>query len=244
MRYLAALTVLAFAPLANAAHPFLTEDPGTQGAGHYELELGFAARQGDPSIPGRGNVFAPQFSVGVLDNLDLIAQAFWVSQTPQAAPTVVGSGDLVLDAKWRFYEKDDLAFGVRAGFDLPTGDSSAGLGAGQLGAHAIGIIGITLGEYAIYANAAYAYTRQPGARRNIPAFSIALSRPDDKPLRGFIEAAIAANPDPANSQWPAIARTGVIYTIVDGFDVDAGIQTRLNLAATRLAWLVGATVRW
>ena len=242
MRNLAALLLLAIPALASAAHPFLTEDPGTQGVGHYELELGFAARQGDPSIPGRANQFAPQFSIGVLDNLDLIAQAFWISQTPTAAPTLLGTGDLTLDFKWRFYDKDDLAFGVRAGADMPT-DSDTAFGADQLGWHANGIIGFSFGEYAVYGNAVYAYTRQ-GARRNLGGFSIALTRPDDKPLRGFVEAGIASNPDPANSQWPAVARTGLIYTIVEGFDVDAGVQARLNKAATRLAWLVGATVRW
>jgi hypothetical protein len=243
MRLLAALFLLAIPLAARAAHPFLTDDPGTQGAGHYELELGFAARQGDPSIPGRANQFAPQFSIGVLDNVDLIAQAFWLSQTPTAGPTLLGTGDLTLDFKWRFYEKDDLAFAVRAGADMPT-DSDAAFGADQLGGHVNGIVGVSFGEYAVYGNAVYAYTRQPGARRNLGGFSIALTRPDDKPLRGFVEAGAASNPDPTNSQWPAVARTGFIYTVVEGFDVDAGVQARLNSAATRWAWLVGATVRW
>jgi hypothetical protein len=245
MRAAAALITLVLSAIANAAHPILTEDPGTQGAGKFELELGFAARQGDPSIPGRSNVFAPQFSIGVTDSLDLIGQAFWVSQTPTQAPTVLGDGDTALDFKWRFYQKDNLAFAVRAGLDVPTGDVSTGLGAGELGGHAIGVVGITFGDYAVYANAAYAYTRTPGSRSNLGAFSVALTRqPDDSPLRTFIEAATSSNPDPANTQWPAIARTGFIYTVVDGFDVDAGIQTRLNKSAARWAWLVGATLRW
>ena len=51
---------------------------------------------------------------------------------------------------------------------------------------------------------------------------IALTRPDDAPWQTFIEAAIASNPDPAISQWPAIARTGAIYTVVEGFDIVKG----------------------
>jgi hypothetical protein len=243
MRYLAALIVLAFPPLANAAHPFLTEDPGTQGAGHYELELGFEARQGDPSIPGRANQFAPQFSIGVLDNLDLIAQAFWLSQTPTAAPTLLGTGDLTLDFKWRFYEKDNLAFGVRAGADMPT-DTDTALGADQLGGHVIGIVSVSFGQYTVYGNAAYAYTRQPGTRRNLGGFSIALTRPDDHPLQTFVEVAASSNPDPSNPQWPAVARVGGIYTVTSWMDVDAGFQARLNRSATRAAYLLGATVRW
>jgi len=98
--------------------------------------------------------------------------------------------------------------GVRAGLDVPTGDGSDGLGSGQLGAHAIGIAALTLDEYAVYANAVYVYTRQPGTRRNLGGFSIALTRPDDRPLRGFVEAATYSNTDPAKSQWPAFAPTG------------------------------------
>jgi len=56
-----ALVAMALPSLAYAAHPFVTEDPGTQGTGHFELELGFGAFRGDPSIPGRNAIFAPQF---------------------------------------------------------------------------------------------------------------------------------------------------------------------------------------
>src|SRR3954469_7119584 len=153
MRAALVLIALALPALAYAAHPILTEDTGTQGAGKFELEMGFAARQGDPSIPGRGNVFAPQFSIGVTDSLDLIGQGFWLSQTPTQSPTVLGSGDTTLDVKWRFYQKDNLAFAVRAGLDVPTGDVTTGLGAGALGGHAIGVVGVTLGDYAVYGNA-------------------------------------------------------------------------------------------
>lgn len=244
MRFAIALAVI-FAPaLAYAAHPFITEDPGTQGAGRFELEMGFASRQGDPDFDGRSNLFAPQLSIGVLDNVDLIAQVLWFNQSAAQGPTVIGSGDMLLDVKWRFYESETLALGVRAGLDLPTGDVNTGLGAGELGAHAIGIVGVTLGEFAIYANAVYADTRTPGARANLVGFSVALTRPDDAPLRGFVEAATYSNPDAGNPQWPAVARIGAIYTVVTGFDVDAGFQARLNRAATRAAWLVGATVRW
>jgi len=244
MRAAAALVAFVVSTIASAAHPFLTEDPGTQGAGHFELELGFAAYQGDPSIPGRANVLAPQFSIGVTDNLDLIGQAFWRSQTPTQSPTVLGNGDTALDLKWRFYEQGRVAFAVRAGLDVPTGDVDTGLGAGALGGHAIAIVGVAFGEYAMYGNAAFVYTRAPGARSNLGGISIALTRPDDAPLRSFVEAAIGSNPDPMKTQWPAIARTGVIYTIVEGFDVDAGVQARLNKSAARVAWLVGATLRW
>jgi len=244
VRAAAALIALALPALAYAAHPFVTEDPGTQGTGKFEVELGFGAFRGDPSIPGRNAIFAPQLSIGVADDVDLIAQVPRVQQTPTEGPTLIGSGSVLLDVKWRFKETERYALGVRAGLDVPTGDGSDGLSSGQLGAHAIGIAGLTLDDYAVYANAAYAYTRQPGARRNLGAFSIALTRPDDRPLRGFVEATMYSNPDPARSLWPAFARAGAIYSVTSWLDVDAGIQARLNSAAARVGLLLGATLRW
>lgn len=244
MKVVAALVALALPALVQAAHPFVTEDPGTQGAGKLELELGFGAFRGDPSIPGRNSVFAPQLSVGVTDDLDLIAQVVRLQQTATMGPTVIGQGSTLLDLKWRFKEADDYALGVRAGLDLPAGDGDEGLGSDKLGAHAIGIVSMSFGDYAVYGNANYAYTRQPGTRRNLVGFSIALTRPEDRPLRGFIEAAAYSNPDPDNSRWPAFARAGAIYTVASWLDVDAGVQLRLTQPAARVGLLLGVTARW
>ena len=237
-----ALVAMALPSLAYAAHPFVTEDPGTQGTGHFELELGFGAFRGDPSIPGRNAIFAPQFSIGVTDSVDLIGQVARLEQTPTEGPSVIGQGSALIDVKWRFRETDAYALGVRAGLDLPAGDGD--LGSDELGAHAIGIAALTFDDYAVYANAIYVYTRQPGTRRNLGGFSIALTRPDDRPLRGFVEAAAYSNTDPGKSQWPAFARAGVIYSVTPWLDVDAGIQARLDRAAARVGLLLGATVRW
>lgn len=227
-----------------AAHPFITEDPGTQGTGRFELELGAAARQGDPSLNGRELAFSPQLSLGIAPAIDLIVQSVWLRDTPAQSPTLAGSGDTVADFKWRFFQTEALALAVRAGLDLPTGDSATGLGAGALGYHAIAVAGVKLGSYSVYANAAYAYTRQPGTRANLGLLSMALTRPDDAPLRPFVEMATFSNVDPGISQWPAVARTGLIYTVNAWLDVDAGFQARLNRSATRAVWLAGATLRW
>jgi len=105
-------------------------------------------------------------------------------------------------------------------------------------------LGVKFGSYAVYANAACARTRQPGARADLGLVSVALTRPDDAPLRTFVEAATFSNADPGNPQWPAVARAGLIYTVNAWLDVDAGFQARLNRSATRAVWLAGATLRW
>ena len=215
---------------ARAAHPFITEDPGTQGAGNVGLELGFAAGTANPNVNGRIAAFSPQLTIGVTPSLDFIGQGVWQRQTSSDAPTLFGDGDTVADFKWRFYEGDVWTFAVRAGLDLPTGDSTSGLGSGGLGAHAIAIAGLKFGAYSIYANAVYAHTRAADSRANLGAFSIALTQTESAPWQSFIEAATYVNPDPASRQWPAVARVG--------------IQARLNASAPRALWLAGATMRW
>jgi hypothetical protein len=244
MKRAVALVALALSARVHAAHPFVTEDPGTQGAGKLELELGYGAFRGDPSIPGRNSVLTPQLSVGASDNVDLIAQVVRIEETPAGGPAVIGQGSTLLDVKWRFKETDAYALGVRAGLDLPTGDGDDGLGSDKLGAHAIGIVSMGFGDWAVYANASYAYTRQPDTRRNLLGVSIALTRPEDRPLRGFVEAAAYSNPEPGNGRWPAFARAGVIYTVASWLDVDAGVQMRLNREAARAGLLLGMTARW
>jgi hypothetical protein len=244
MKIVAALVAFALPAMAHAAHPFVTEDPGTQGAGKVELELGFGAFRGDPAIPGRNSIFSPQLSVGASESVDLIAQVARVEQTATGEPTVIGLGGTLLDLKWRFKETDDYALGVRAGLDLPSGDGSDGVDSDTVGAHAIGIVSLAFGEWAAYANASYAYTRQPGTRRNLLGVSVALTRPDDRPLRGFVEAAAYSNPDPDNARWPAFARAGAILTVASWLDVDAGVQLRLTREAARTGLLVGLTARW
>ena len=240
----AALAVLLPQNAVWAAHPFLTEDPGTQGKGRSELELGFAAATGDPSINGRGTLFAPQVSFGVADNVDLIVQGFWQTQTPANAGTVRGVNNTVLDIKWQIADNGSLAWGVRGGLELPTGDEAKGLGGGQVSAHILGIAGWKNDAVQVLLNAGYARLRQPGVRPNFGFFSVAVTGTDVGAVRTFIEAATFSNTDPALSRWPAVARTGVIYSVNDTLDVDVGFQARLNPSATRAVWLAGATLRW
>jgi hypothetical protein len=236
----------AFVLTGNAfgAHPMLTEDPQTQGTGHFELELGQAFARGDPLQGGRGTEFAPQLTGGAAPAFDVILRTTWLTQAPADAPSARGWGDSMLDFKWRFHESAPVAFAVRAGIDIPTGDAARGLGAGATGYHVIAIAGWQVARVNVNANVAYARVRQEGARGDVGAVSAAVVGPNSSPWRTFIEATAVANPDPQIAQWPAFARTGLIYSATAWLDLDLGFQARLNRSATRVVWLIGATLRW
>ena len=164
-REAAAFALAALASPAFAAHPLLTEDTGTQGAGESELELGLAQARGGST---KAFEFGPQFSYGAFDTLDLIARPTWLSVRGAAANgTTQGQGDTGFDVKWRFFQNAPLSFGERAGVAVPTGDFDSGLGTGKTSPHAILISTYAADPWMFAANVAYAYDPLIGDRRNL-----------------------------------------------------------------------------
>lgn len=234
---------LAFAPAVRAAHPVISEDPGTQGTGGVELEIGFAAQQGEP---GGGNAaqLSTQVALGLAPTVDLLVVPRWLWSRPADAPRQQGIGDTSLDLKWRFLDNDAVQLAVRAGAELATGDASKGLGADGTGWHALIALAVALDPAQWLANVGYVRARVRGDRTHLPFASSALIVPADGVVRGFVEVAAQANSDPARSTWPAVARTGVMWKATPWLDLDVGAEGRLNRAAPRATVLAGATLRW
>jgi hypothetical protein len=232
----------ALAAPAFAAHPLLTEDTGTQGAGKFELEMGFAlAKDGG----AKASEFGPQLSYGALDTLDLVVRPAWLDVRGTAAiGTASGVGDTALDFKWRFFERDALSFGVRAGVDLPTGNDDKGLGNGKAAPHANLLATWVADPWLLAANVAWIRDPLVGDRHDLWAASAAAVWSANDAWRFSAEVGTAQNPDPARSAWLTVARFGTIATVVAGFDVDAGYQVRLTRAAPAQVFLAGATIRW
>ena len=240
---LAVALALAAATTAHAAHPLISEDPGTQGTGHVELEIGFAASEGEPG-GGRASLLAPQTTVGLAPALDLIVVPRYLWLRPKDEPSQRGFGDTVLDLKWRFVETDTVQLAVRAGAELPTGDASKGLGAEGTGWHAVLALSMAIEPAQWLVNVGYTRARVRGERTHLPFVTTAVIAPSEGVLRGFVEVAAQANSDPERSTWPAVARTGLIWKATSWLDLDVGAEGRLNREAPRATILAGATVRW
>lgn len=228
---------------ALAMHPMISEDPGTQGEGRYELELGYQSTRGDPS-DGRTSSFSPQLSWGALPALDVIVQPAWLTQHPVGGGAVRGWGDTAVDVKWRFHESGEVAVAVRAGLSLPTGSAAKGLGASGTGAHAVIAGSLAAGEGTLLGNLGVAYARFPGDRSTLPYATAAYVAPVGPAWQTFVEVATQRNSDPARSTWPAVARTGLVWTVAEGVDLDVGAEGRLNRAAPSFTALAGVTVHW
>jgi Putative MetA-pathway of phenol degradation len=237
---------LALPGVAHAAHPLISEDTATQGTGGFELEIGNAWTHDGSD---RTYELGPQLSYGLLPNLDAILRPTWLDQRSLIDGETTrarGPGDTAVDLKWRFFQGAKLSFALRGGVSLPTGDADRGLGIGDPTWH--GLLAATLDLSPVTVDANLGYTRNrgdPTQRRDLyhaSAAAVWTVNPSWKVL--VLELAADSNVDSISSEWPAVARVGVIYTVKKGLDLDIGYQARLNQVAPSAELLVGITFRW
>lgn len=234
---------------AEAAHPLLTEDTGTQGAGNYQLELMLDRTRDDASgAIVRELLRTAVLSYGVLENADL---QFGLPHVRQHTHDALGRradkgvGDASLDLKWRFYEDDALSFGVKPGMTLPTGDEGRGLGAGRVNWGTLLILSYEPGDWAFHTH--FGYRRNDNAagdRVSLRHLSGALTWKVTERLKLVADLSAETNPDRAAHGSLRYRILGLIYTPTPSFDVDVGLKHGHGRMATDRAFLIGATLRW
>jgi hypothetical protein len=254
------------APL-YAAHPYITDDTGTQGAGNWQLELMAERHRNDRTADAGGGaarqirtltLLNPVLTYGVLETVDIAFGSSRLRQRTTEDGTVSqasdGAGDSTLELKWRFYEANGLSLALKPGLALPTGDESEGLGAGKVSWGVNFILTRELKPWVFLANVAYAR-----ARFKLPADAeanradlwrasagVAYYLRDDVRLVG--EAGVRTNGAKDDPFLPGrnghFAMLGVIYSPSDDLDLDLGVRRRLNRAEFDTAILLGATFRW
>jgi hypothetical protein len=96
--------------LAQGGPPLLTDDPGTPGNGHSELNIAFLLEKSK----GESLYSAPliDFNYGVGERIQLKAEIPWLIRNETSANSQSGLGNLLLGLKWRFLDENP------AGVDL------------------------------------------------------------------------------------------------------------------------------
>ncbi len=240
-----------------AAHPLITDDTGTQGSGRFQLELNsefIDDEEGDSEVTG-GEV-AAVISYGVADNVDLVVGLPWIwYEVKESGATVAdedGTGDLSLEVKWRFFEYEDrgLSIALKPGVTFPTGDDRKGLGNGKVsgGSSLIvskeGVLGklhLNLG----YTRNEYGIDEDDFLLRNDiwhASFAGEINLTADITAVGNI--GLETNPERGAEEDPAFFIGGLIYSVTNDFDVDAGVKWGLNDAESDRAFLAGIALRF
>ena len=250
-----------------AAHPFITDDTGTQGKGNWQLELqGDFLRNERTADTGAGPVeqsskldaFISVLSYGILENLDIQVGLVHLRQrtTENGIVTEDASGmfDSTLELKWRFYEAGGFSLALKPGLLLPTGDENKGLGTGRT-SWGVNFIATHEAEpWTFLGNVAFARLRfkspQDAAesRSDLWRISGGLAYALTGSLRLVGEAGVRTNESKDDAFLPGgtsqFAMLGVIYSPTKKIDLDAGFRKNLNNAEFDKVFLVGATFRW
>ena len=245
---LALCPLLGLAADARGAHPYITDDTGTQGKGRFELQLGAQyTRTPVDDVTLSNFQFAPQLSYGVAEPVDLIFRPTYnvnVASGGQSA-RASGFGDTNLEFKWRFWESGASSLGIKIGTGFASGNFARGLDSGQSTPRAYFLAGQKADPFEFYGNVGTIRNAlAPEAREWLGHVSaVALWNVRERFQLG-LDLAADQNPLKTSSQWPAVGLIGAIYTLSPGWDIDAGYQRGLNHTAPKNQFLLGATLRW
>lgn len=236
------LCMLGAAQYAMAAHPLVTDDPGTQGAGNNQLEINSdRITNRDGSGQTAGDV---TYTRGVTDTLDLFADQPMTVSAPR------GLGDTSLGLKWRFFETETAAIAVKTSMSLANANDEKGFGSGRNNASFLLIGSQTFNAWNIYYNLGLDTNRfksddlQAANRRSLWKASMAATYALTPQLRAVGDIGISRNPDVTVQKNPAYALTGVIYSPSAAVDLDAGVKFGLNDASIRHQIGAGITLHF
>jgi hypothetical protein len=223
------------------AHPMITDDSGTQGAGKFQIELnGEYAKDSSDST----TEIAVAVAGGVRDNLDIVLavpyQFLRFNDDESNRITEDGISDIAIELKWRFYENEDVSLALKPGIIIPSGDDAKGLGDGKA---SYGLVLITTKEIdpaTLHFNLGFNKNRKE--LRDIWHYSFAAEYElmENILLVGNIGG--ETNPDKESDTHPAFILGGLIYSVNENFNVDAGIKAALNNAEPDYTILAGLTV--
>jgi hypothetical protein len=238
---------------AFAAHPLITDDTGTLGKGRFQLEASgsWLTDQEDVDSGGMREItkFATTvFAAGIAETLDLMIGVPYVwTETKETGMNTKASGlfDSIIEAKWRFYNKQKLGLVIKPGILLPTGEEDKGLGTGRGGYSAVIILTVDAEPWAFDANLGYLYLpNRPGERSNIWLVSLASRFAVAERWKIVGEIGATRNTDPVDNSNHVFGQVGLIYSPKDYLDLSAGFLAGLNDEEVDQSARVGVTIRF
>lgn len=242
-------SVLSAPAAAFAAHPLITDDAGTIGAGKYQLEVnGEVGHEKEEGVTTETTEGAGSLSYGLSESMDLVIGIPYQHVRATDDTTVMsdhGFSDTSLEVKWRLYEDDDLSLALKPGLSLPTGDDEAGFGAGKASYSLFSIISKEMKPWAFHCNLGYIRNENTlDEAKDIWHASIASTFAVTDSLTAAANLGVESNTDELADTDPAFLLAGLIYTLSEGFDLDCGIKYGLNSAETDYTVLAGITLRF
>ncbi|MEN8264411.1 MAG: transporter [Nitrospirota bacterium] len=224
------------------AHPLITDDSGTVGAGKFQLEL-----NGEYSKDGTNSTteIAATVTGGIKDKLDIVFSApyqFLRSRDESDNKTTEdGISDIAVELKWRLYEKEEFGLALKPGITFPSGDDDKGLGDGK---PSYGLVFITTKEIdPVTLHMNIGFTKNRKELRDIWHYSLATEYEIRKNLLFVANIGVETNPEKESNTHPVFLLGGFIYSLNDNFDIDLGIKAGLNKAEPDYTVLAGLAIK-
>ncbi len=241
---------------AFAAHPLITDDAGTLGKGNSQFEfVGEYGVEKEDGVTEKSYEFPtiPFLSYGITDSIDIVFGLPYSSvrvDDGETTSAVRGITDASIELKARLYEKDGLSLAVKPGVSLPTGDEEKGLGNGKVSYSTFLITTKEAGPWAFHFNVGYIHNEyklqadEDANRKDIWHVSLASQVEVVKDLKVVANIGLERNSDKTSNIDPAFLLGGVIYSITESLDLDAGVKAGLNKPETDITYLAGVTKRF
>ena len=245
-RLLPFLLSAVWAGCAQAAHPLITEDAATQGAGRFQLELNSEfATDREAGVKTTTHQLGVLLAAGLTDALDLVIGQPRLRIASTAGETARGAGDASLDLKWRFYERGRTSFSLKPGVTLPTGDEARGLGTGKA-TYALFLVGSFEGEpWTMHLHTGYKANRNRlGQPVDVLHLSTAAVYQATRRVKLVADWALDTDFELSTGRQPAWLVLGAICSLGENLDLDLGARQGLNRVAPDTTLLFGLTVRW
>ncbi len=234
-----------FSSYAYAAHPLVTDDPGTQDQGNHQIEFNTDNTRHNQLS---GQTGAITYSYGLDKNIDVFFNVPLLFSTPS------GVADMSVGAKWRFYENGPFSAAAKPELVLPTGNADKGMGNGRaspamllIGAYQhdawlfLGNVGAIFNRYGVQAD-------QDDNYAWIWRTSVAAVYAVNEQWRLLADTGLMRNTNRTISTAPAYFLVGTIYSPRKQLDLDAGMKWGLNCrlcdAQTGRQFGVGLTWRF
>jgi hypothetical protein len=258
---LAGMVTLGAAP-SFAGPPLITDDTGTVLPGHAEVELngGYAYdKESDNGVSTRTEAFDGEMKIntGITKDLGVSLAVPYlfserVREDGQLAGTNDGFGDMTLELKYRFFEREGLSLAVKPTLLLPTGKYSTGLSDGRwgFGGAIIATKEFSEGKYLIHANLGYEHhsfrtdTQKEENRSDLWSGSLAGEAQVAKGLTLVADFGLATTQDKATSELCSYGLIGARYEVSEFLDVNAGVKVGLTKPEDDLALLYGAVLKF
>jgi hypothetical protein len=223
-----------------AAHPLISDDPGTCGTGKFNIEMNaeYANDNGDSETQ-----IAATLSAGVRENIDLVVSVPYIFTSIDEGSEILredGLSDITMEVKWRFYEKDGLSFAIKPGIVLPIGEEDKGLGDGKAAYSLHLLTSKEIDPVTLYLDLGYIKNRKE--LRDVWHYSLAAEYAVSKLLTIVANIGGETNPGRESSVHPIFLLGGMIYKINENLSIDLGLKTGLNKAEADYTVLAGIII--